>query len=188
MNNPMNRLEAKQRETRRENNREGLCVVSHSYSRGFTLVETIIAMAVIITGFLGVLALFSNIMSSFSMIRDGLVASSLAQEGIELARNARDNNWLSKPRRPWTEGVLNSGSCVDIDHATLFSCLSSELYFDDARGVFTHTVTASPTVFSRSVAATAVSTDELRVVATLSWSRRGIPFSFAVEEHLFNWR
>lgn len=154
--------------------------------KGFTLIETIIALAVITTGFLGVLSLLATTQASFSLIRDGLVAAAMTQEGIELTRNIRDNNWLA--RRSWTEGILQSGSCVDIDRATFWSCGDNALYFDEGRGVFTHSAVGEPTVFSRSMNANLVSQDELRIVTTVSWSRRGIPFSFAVEEHLFNWK
>lgn len=151
---------------------------------GFTLVEIIIVLAVITSGLLGALTLLSATQASFAVARDELTAAGLAQEGIELVRARRDSNWIA--RRVWTDGILGTGSCADIDNPTLFSC-SGTIYFDSGRGVFVHTPGA-PTAFSRLLAVSSVSPNELRILSTVSWQRRGTPFSLSVEEHLFNWK
>jgi len=62
--------------------------------KGQSIIEAIIAIAVIILALLGFL---SQATSNFIIQRiseNNLIASNLAQEAIEVARNTRDSNWL----------------------------------------------------------------------------------------------
>jgi prepilin-type N-terminal cleavage/methylation domain-containing protein len=80
-------------------------------SKAFSLVEIIIAVFVIGVG-LAAAALF--IASSFRIslsVKNLLIASHLAQEGIELARNIRDGNWLDPSAQGWSEG-LQVSNCM----------------------------------------------------------------------------
>ena len=62
--------------------------------RGETLIEAMLAMAVILLALLGLLSLSSfNYLSSRETFNRN-IALDLAREGIELARNVRDSNWL----------------------------------------------------------------------------------------------
>lgn len=62
--------------------------------RGFSLIEVIIAVFIILVGFLTVLSLMSSSLKGLFDSRDQIIASLLAQESIELARNIRDNAWF----------------------------------------------------------------------------------------------
>lgn len=61
---------------------------------GFTLVETLVAMAVLLAVLVGPITLIAHGLFSASFSRNRLIASNLAQEGIELVRAVRDNNML----------------------------------------------------------------------------------------------
>lgn len=63
--------------------------------KGFSLAETILAMFVLSVGLLTIVALFQGTLRNSFEIRDGVIASELAQEGLEVARNARDNNFAA---------------------------------------------------------------------------------------------
>jgi Tfp pilus assembly protein PilV len=63
--------------------------------RGFSLGESLLAMFVLSVGLLTVVALFQSALRNSFEVRDSIIASQLAQEGIELARNARDNNFAA---------------------------------------------------------------------------------------------
>lgn len=69
-------------------------MIHNSYNKGFTLVETIVAIGVISIGFVGSLVLLSKSASQASTLKDRLIAAHLAEEGIEVVRNLRDTNWL----------------------------------------------------------------------------------------------
>lgn len=62
--------------------------------KGQGLLETVIALSVIITGLTGALSLAISNLSSVSVSGNRVIAGNLAREGIEVVRNIRDGNWL----------------------------------------------------------------------------------------------
>src|SRR3990167_4405280 len=67
-----------------------------SYSRGFTLIETMVALVLITVAMGPVLILATSSVNVAARIEHNLIASNLAQEGIEVIRNIRDTNWLNE--------------------------------------------------------------------------------------------
>lgn len=63
-------------------------------TRGFTLLETIVAFAVIFAALIGPVSLITRGLIDVTFAKNKLVALNLAQEGIELVRLTRDNNVL----------------------------------------------------------------------------------------------
>ena len=61
---------------------------------GFTLLEVIVAIFVITIGVIGVISVVQRTAAFTSISSSRLQAAYLAQEGIEIARNIRDGNWL----------------------------------------------------------------------------------------------
>lgn len=61
--------------------------------KGYTILETLIAIAVIVTGVFSILTLTVSSLSTTGSALDYLVAANLAREGAELVRNQRDTNW-----------------------------------------------------------------------------------------------
>ena len=61
---------------------------------GFTIIEVLIALFVTSIGIIGVFNVFSIIVVLSSDLTNRLIATYLAQEGMEIVRNIRDNNWL----------------------------------------------------------------------------------------------
>lgn len=60
--------------------------------KGFLLADALIASFVLTTGLLAMTALISSSLRNSLDSRDAIVAVMLAQEGVELVRNIRDNN------------------------------------------------------------------------------------------------
>ncbi len=60
---------------------------------GYTILEVLVALSILITGIFAVLTLTVSSMSNTDAALDYLVAGNLAREGIELVRNKRDTNW-----------------------------------------------------------------------------------------------
>ncbi len=65
---------------------------SRKIRRGFSVLEVLIAVFVTSVGLTAVLALLTGSLKTSLDNRDALVAAGLAQEGIELIQNIRDNN------------------------------------------------------------------------------------------------
>lgn len=63
--------------------------------RGFSINEVMISMFVLSVGIVTVIGLFSKGFINSALDRDRIVAAGLAQEGAELVKNVRDNNFAS---------------------------------------------------------------------------------------------
>ena len=75
--------------------------------KGFTLVETLIAISILVLAVTGSFAAAHNGMTSAVFSRDQITAFYLAQEGIEQVRNLRDKNGLIGAN--WMTGIANAG-------------------------------------------------------------------------------
>ncbi len=73
---------------------------------GQTLVELIAASFVLAVGLVGVLALTTANVRNQTIGNIRLAGSNIAREGIELARNIRDTNWMQQS--PWDQGLLDN--------------------------------------------------------------------------------
>ncbi len=71
--------------------------------QGFTILELMAAVTVMIIGVLGAYSIVQNMfaLTFDSSIR--LTAAYLAQEGMENVRSTRDDNWLND--KPWHQGI-----------------------------------------------------------------------------------
>jgi prepilin-type N-terminal cleavage/methylation domain-containing protein len=63
--------------------------------KGFSMPEVLISMFVLTIGLVAVISVINASLRSSYETRDALVATELAQEGVELVRNVRDNNFAS---------------------------------------------------------------------------------------------
>lgn len=79
--------------------------------KGFSIGEVVIAIFVLLVGITATLTLIVRSISSSIDSRDSIVASELAQEGIELVRNVRDNILLSSGE--FNEFGFSGKGCID---------------------------------------------------------------------------
>src|SRR5688572_14888059 len=77
-------------------------------SQGFTFVETLVAIAILLMAIAAPLTLGSQGLAASRVARDQVIATYLAQEAIEYARNIRDGNTLAG--NPWLQGLED---CID---------------------------------------------------------------------------
>ena len=79
---------------------------------GMGLMETIVALGVIMTGLVSTIALA---ISNLNAARGSVLryqAASLAREDLEIIRNMRDSNWLSAPPGGAWNGIVGTGAEV----------------------------------------------------------------------------
>ncbi len=76
-------------------------------NKGFTLVETLVAISIFTGSVLGLLALTGGSISNTNYARDRIVATFLAQEGLEYMRNLRDTYVLFQSNGWGDEGTDN---------------------------------------------------------------------------------
>ena len=81
-----------------------------SNHHGQGLLEAIIAIGIILTATIASLTLIVSSIEASRGVRERLIASNLAREGIEAVRAVRDSNWLAD--RDWTIGWAVPNSTV----------------------------------------------------------------------------
>ena len=158
---------------------------------GFTLIEIIIAILILSTAIIAVFNIFSvvNILTSDSM--DHLIATYLAQEGMEIVRNIRDTNWLNmddcaadpncanNPSYTWFDGLDSCANGCEADHTSTSMLVKTgdPLYNKD--GFYGYNQTgASPTKFKRKIIITKVADVDgkddhiIKVKVEVSWDAK----------------
>jgi prepilin-type N-terminal cleavage/methylation domain-containing protein len=80
--------------------------------KGFTIIELIISIFILSIAIVGTFSAFLIMTILTSETADRLTATYLAQDGIEIVRNIRDNNWLKMKAgvsgTNWTTGLYNA--------------------------------------------------------------------------------
>ena len=151
---------------------------------GFTLIELIASLFILIA-ILDIFIFISSSLNSSAVLRDSLIASNLAQEGVEVVRNVRDRDWFlgnsfgaSLPDGSWR---------VQWDSAFLL-LLSGNPFLkkDMATGVFGYSA-GNDTVFKRAIDVLKISANEIKVISTVTWDEKSNPKTTNAETHLFNW-
>jgi len=75
---------------------------------GQTIVEAMVAISIALVGLLGVLSLVSASLAFTNDASQKFVATYLAAEGIEIAKNIIDTN-VANGRTTWNEGLVDNG-------------------------------------------------------------------------------
>lgn len=152
---------------------------------GFTLIETIVAVGIIVIGLISALTLITNSLFYVSNIGDRLIAANLTAEGLEVVKNIRDNNWLQGLL--WNNGLTNGDYQVSYSSTVLSPYSGSPLLLDSGSGIYSYAV-GSTTPYVRKISISNLSGYEIRVVSTVTWQKRGVTYSSSAENHLFNWK
>lgn len=161
---------------------------------GFTLVETLVAIGVLTMALAGPLFLVQQSFMSAYFAKDQMIATALAQEGIEYVRAVRDGNYLSG--RSWlsTISACTGGKCtVDTVNNSLAACVGacSPLNFNKNTKDYNQAVTTSinsPTPFTRTITVTNISSNEIRVDSDVSWTDRNVNRNVTLSEFLMDWQ
>ena len=85
-------------------------ITNHKSQNGFTLIETLVAITVLLLSITAPLQIASQALFSAFYVRDEITAYYLAEEAIEYIKNSRDTRFL--------EDVFNSGVVIE-DNAWL---------------------------------------------------------------------
>lgn len=162
-------------------------------NRAFTLIETLVAITVLLISLVGPLTLAAQALKSAYYARDEVTAFYLAQEGLEYVRAVRDQNYLANPQEPWLTGITDcvSASCnvdfLNFSHTLCPNGVCPALLID--QNGFFNTQSGTPSNFTRTLTLTPITgmPDEMESSVTISWTSAGINRSFQVSEYLFNW-
>jgi len=152
---------------------------------GFTLVETLVSLVILSVAMIPILNLTAGTARVNSNLQDNLVAAGLVQEGIEVVRAIRDNNWFND--RAFDEGLAAGVYQVQWDSNSLLSLPGNPVLFVD-NGIYTYSGSV-PSKFRRTVTISKPNAGELMVVGAVTWiERSNNTKTLSAESHLFNWK
>jgi len=176
--------------------------------RGFTLIETLVAISILLLSILGPMTFAAQGIQNTYYARDQIVAFYLAQEGIELVRAKRDDNALSGAAS-WLTDITGSTGCdsadgcgVEVQNQDVFvPCGASpgyancRMYYDASgvsspsshRGIYVLPAGGGvATTFVRRIQVQSVSANEYDVVSVVSWQTARLTKTITVRSKIFN--
>jgi len=176
------------------------------FQKGFTLIETLVAVLILVTAIAGPLTIASKGLSTALVAKDQTTAYYLAQDAVEFVRYARDTNRLKG--NDWIAGT-GSGStdlvpCEAADGCYLDSLANSPssptncsagtcplMNYDSSNHYFNYNAANPVTIFRRTVSITTpvgANAAEASVTVTVSWSDLpGLTHTIIVRENMLNW-
>lgn len=156
--------------------------------QAFTLIEALVALSILSVAMTPV---FAQVVGSFRVsraIQRNLTGTMLAQEGIELVRGIRDDNWFQEvPFDTGLDGCDGPDGCrIQIDDPFLLSAADTPLRVD-AVGRYQYD-SGTDSLYSRKITIIEVSPVQLQVISEVTWllpnDKTG---DVAVEGYLFDW-
>ena len=181
--------------------------------KAFTLVETLVAITVILLAVMGPFQLVQRSLTASYIARDHLVATALAEEGLEYVRSIRDSNYLYNIENPtatrsWLYGLntsagaeencfLANGCTVDPtrhgNNEAVAECPTTcpTMKLNPTTMMYTQRVTGNvPTRFTRKVLLEQVngsSDNRVKVTVTVTYISAQNSFDVTVTDYLYNW-
>lgn len=170
-----------------------------SHKTGQSIIEAVVAISILTTGFLGIMALLSRSFFLNRITADELTATYLASEGIEIIKNILDHD-IYTPGNTW--GTCG-GACADGTYIADYTTGSSEeeqplaliavcpgpyLHVDPVTHLYSYTGGVT-TNFQRCLRITHGSLgNEVTVNAIVTWSTGSLTSqSLNLEDHFYNW-
>ncbi|MFH0906650.1 MAG: prepilin-type N-terminal cleavage/methylation domain-containing protein [bacterium] len=151
--------------------------------KGFSLLGVIIAMFITMIGLVSILNLSINSLKAASYSKARLIASGLAQEGMEIIQGMRKSNinWDD-----WYDSVSSGDYRLQYDSSSLLSYSYTPLRINSS-GLYQYDE-SSYTPFYRKISLDKISNAEVKVVVEVSWDIKGERYSLIIEDRLWNWK
>lgn len=162
--------------------------------KGFTLVETLVAITVLLTAVVGPLTIATNSLNSTQIAKNQLIANLLSQEGIELFRGKRDTNILAGDDWLTSMSFCSSvdGCSIDVINRTILACSSScdPLSYNTSSFLYGYGTGGNweSTIFTRTIKYKPQSSTEIRVISQIEWPSRSGTKTLTLEESMYNWQ
>lgn len=159
---------------------------------GFTLIETLVAITILLVAIGGPLTLATKSLFSAIVAKDQFIATYLVQDAIEYIRYKRDSNYLATEPVPWLYGLDSciSNVCrIDSRTDTIEVCGSDGcpyLKYDESNGFYGY-LNGNETFFNRTITLTEVNTHEYAIDVNVSWRTGTFEADFTSKENIFNW-
>lgn len=175
-------------------------------SKGFTLVETLVSLAIFSSAIVGMIVVTSQGINDTNYAKNKLVATALSQEGIEIVRNVRDSALLSDTTgtQGWATFISAINPCLsiacaidplytDISDLTIVQCSADDecvLSRDELSGTAYYETTGNDdSNFSRFIEINELADgNTVEIVSTVEWTQgSGGKKQVESKEYLTNW-
>lgn len=171
-------------------------------NKSFTLIETLVAIAILLVAVTAAMTLSFQSIRSASLIKNKFIASMLAQEGVELVKNQRDSNFIDN--KDWLCDIETAPGCTGNPCGSANGCqailnpANGKVRFASCtRGCdlmkinndyFYGYLGGSETVFRRRILVNEIVNDrEAGVTVIVEWPERFSTQSVTIVGHIFNW-
>lgn len=186
------------------------------HSEGFTLIETLVAISIFTISVVAMMVTLAGGLQSTEYAKEKLVASYLAEEGVEYMHNLRDTYELnsSSASAGWAafQSKLSSGSCttgcyfdtsgmnyandnMPITGTTVAACSSQSsssvcpnhpILYNSSTAAYGYG-SGSTTGYARRIQSKQISSDEIQIISIVSWTQGSGLYTITQSEDLFNW-
>lgn len=185
-----------------------------SFNAGFTLVETLVAIAIFATSVTALISITARGINDNVFVKNKLIAAHLAEEGVELVRNMRDTSVLPENGVDWTM-FLNDvndwvGHCYSASSGATDACYIDgavgqlivqecnvggadgacpRLGFENSSSRYTYN-TINDSIFTRTITIRPIvvgNTEEVIVNSVVEWSQGSNQYKVSYQYNLFNW-
>ena len=164
-------------------------------NKGFTIVETLVAITILMIAIAGPLTVAFRGLTAAVYAHDQVTASYLAQDAMEYIKNVRDNNWKRSPPDNWLYGLSScssTSSCsintLNLSSTDIASCSDCYLYLRDD-GYTPIATNAKQTQFTRKFYITSTSNpDEVTATVIVEWKNGTVSNAVTLSSQLFNIR
>jgi len=142
--------------------------------KGFSLLEVILSVFILSIGLVAVIQLYAKNYTESASNRDRIIAAELAQEGIELVRNIRDDNVAANNSNVFSGMSIGTNQRIDITSTALGSG-DKTLYFHSGAlggtvGTYTHKSSGgTATRFKRKIDIAQPTSDQIQVSSMVIW-------------------
>lgn len=167
---------------------------NNKLKKGFSLIETMVAITVLVMVITGPITLAANSLKSASISKNNFIAANLAQEGIELIRLYRTNNVVQG--REWLDDLLppgpsecgsGQGCYIDAKNFTVNRCNGTCPNMKIDSSGFYNYAAGTDSIFVRTIRLTTIGSDTARVTVEIAWNERFGSQSLVLEEIIHNW-
>ena len=154
------------------------------------MLEVMLSIFILTTAVVGSFSLIQQTLQASSLNQSKLIAYYLGQEGIEIVRNIRDNNWLEQyrtdPTLPWDDGLDEGEYIAAFSDQALRIFEDTPLYLND-EGFYDYTGT-NPTAFKRKITINKIDSSAISATVEVSWERgKKIYTADPIVDYLYNW-
>ncbi|MCR4334259.1 MAG: prepilin-type N-terminal cleavage/methylation domain-containing protein [Patescibacteria group bacterium] len=153
--------------------------------KGFTLIETLVAVAIMMLAVTGPLTIAHRGVQSALYAKDQVTAYYLAQDAVEYIRSVRDGNFLAS--KSWLEELdlcLNTDCMIDTIAGTKSN--SGELLYNSSNGQYGYGNGGIKSGFTRTINIDDTVENNAMIEVKISWNTSLFTQTFTIQENMMD--